>query len=168
MFPSLQPAHTLELLTGPGTSAHPVRSVPRAVGQPLPGAVSSARLRSPLRLRASAIGISRPRSWLAAIASHAHGFCKARQVATATAYPKRACSYALNLALDVCLALTRGLEAPRAAENGANGPLNGAAQARSDVCPRGATVGGRSTGSRRHGPCGGLRAKLKVDCLCIE
>ena len=33
----------------------------------------------------------------------------------------RACSCALNVAIDVCLALTRGLEAPCAAEKGANG-----------------------------------------------
>ncbi len=44
----------------------------RAVAQPLPGPVSSARPCASLRLRACAIGITHPRSWFAAIAPHTH------------------------------------------------------------------------------------------------
>jgi hypothetical protein len=46
--------------------------------------------------------------------------CICKVLATAAAYPKRAHVHkcALNVAIDACLALTRGLEAPCAAEKG--------------------------------------------------
>jgi hypothetical protein len=44
---------------------------------------------------------------------HLQGACDSDGVSEA-----RACSCALNVAIDVCLALTRGLEAPCAAEKG--------------------------------------------------
>ena len=114
MFPSPHPAHTLEQLT---RYIRAPSALLRAVAQPLsrPGFIGSTALTPFVCVRPPSEQASRgagsppshhPRMRL-------QGACDSDGMSEA-----RACSCALNVAIDVCLALTRGLEAPCAAEKG--------------------------------------------------
>ncbi len=95
----------------------------RAVAQPLPGPVPSHRPCASLRLRASAIGIRQLRSSFVAVTPHTHASARcSRQRRHIRSADVRVPFHRLPVAIDVWLALSRRLEAPCAAQNGADGP----------------------------------------------
>jgi hypothetical protein len=98
----------------------PADALLRAAARPLPGPVSSARVCAP-----PSFACDHHRklggSWFFAVTSRAHASARCLRPRLGDGMSAaRSCLCALNVAIDVCLALTRRLEAPCAAENGAN------------------------------------------------